>query len=130
MSVEYASRIINAVVTNKPYVFNGNTSNRAGSLITNLPKDTCVEVPCVADASGVTPMFVGDLPTQCAALIRTNVNVQELVVEGMLTGNRRRILQAAVVDPNTAAQLTLTQIRGLVDDMFKAQEKWMPVNLR
>ncbi len=125
VSVEYASRIINAVVTGVPYVFNGNLSNQGGSLITNLTRQACVEVPCVADAGGVTPMFVGDLPAQCAALIRTNINVQELVVEGLLTHNKRRVMQAAMVDPNTAAQLTMGQINKLVDEMFAAQEKWI-----
>lgn len=129
LSVEYASRIINAVVTGSSYVFNGNVINRAGALIHNLPDDCCVEVPCVADRNGVTAVSVGSLPTQCAALCRTNVNVQELMVEGLLNRDRRRITQAAMIDPNTSSQLTLKQIDGLVREMFDAQARWMPAGL-
>jgi alpha-galactosidase len=130
LSVEYASRILNAMVTNEPYVFNGNVHNRGGALISNLPGDSCVEVPCVADAGGIHPTTIGELPPQCAGMIRTNINVQDLVVRGLLEGDRRYITQAAMLDPNTASQLTLPAIASLVDRMFEAQKQWLPASLQ
>ncbi len=130
LSREYAAKIINAVVTNTPFVFNGNVHNRGGALISNLPGDSCVEVACVADAQGIRPTAVGDLPPQCAALMRTNINVQDLAVRGILEGNRNYIHQAVMLDPNTASQLTIKEIDSLVDDMFKAHEMRLPENLK
>ena len=129
LSIEYASRIINAVVTNEPYVFNGNAHNQGGPLISNLAGDSCVEVPCVADAAGVTPLFVGDIPPQVAALISTNINVQDLVVRGILENSRDYIYQAAFLDPNTTSTLTLPKIKKLVDAMFEAHAGRIPGSL-
>ncbi len=121
---EYASHIIDAVETGGPYTFGGNVLNTG--LITNLPPRACVEVNCVADRNGVTPTHVGDLPTQCAALNRTNINVQELVIEAALTGRRDHIYQAAMLDPHTAAELTIDEIVGLCDDLIEAHHGWLP----
>lgn len=129
LSVEYGSRIINACVTNQPYVFNGNVHNRSGALIRNLPGDSCVEVPCVVNAQGVQPTAIGELPPQCAALIRTNINVQDLTVRGILEGRRDAIHQAAMLDPNTAAHLPLDKIDELVDTLFEAHRDRLPENL-
>ena len=129
-SNEHASRILNAVVTGRPYVFNGNVHNAGGALISNLPGDACVEVPCVADSTGVTPTRVGDLPPACAALIRTNINVQDLAVRGILEGDRTYIRQAMLVDPATAAQLPPRRIDELCDAMFRAHARQLPRNLR
>lgn len=107
-----------------PYMINGNVLNTG--LITNLPNGCCVEVPCVVDKNGVTPTFVGDLPPQCAALNRTNINVQELVVEAVLTGKKEYIYQAAMLDPHTSAELSIKDIRSLVDDMIEAHGDWLP----
>ena len=74
---------LNAIETGQPYVFNGNVHNRHGGLISNLPGDCCVEVPCVADRAGIRPTVVGELPAQCAAMMRTNINVQDLVVRAV-----------------------------------------------
>ena len=126
LSVEYASRIINAVVTGTPFVFNGNVHNRGGALISNLPGDACVEVPCVANRAGISPTFIGDLPPQVAALIRTNINVQDLAVRGILESNKDFIYQAAMLDPNTAASLTLPQIKSVVDALFEAHGANLP----
>ena len=125
-SNEYASRILNAVVTGRPYVFNGNVHNRGGALISNLPGDCCVEVPCVADRAGIRPTAVGELPPQCAAMIRTNVNVQDLAVRGILGQDRRLIHQAAMLDPNTASQLALDRIGRVCDALFAAHAKRLP----
>ena len=99
-------------------------------MIGNLPGDSCVEVPCVADGSGIEPTAVGELPPQCAALIRPNVSVQDLAVRGIIDGDRERIRQAVMMDPNTASQVSLEQIDALVDAMFDAHAQFLPPNLR
>ena len=95
-------------------------------LVTNLPPRACVEVMCVADRSGVTPVHVGDLPPQCAALNRTSINVQELVIEAALTGRKDHIYHAAMLDPHTAAELTIDEIVSLCDDLIEAHRGWLP----
>ena len=119
-SDEYAAQIIHAHRTGEPFHFNGNVMN--DGLIDNLPY-SCVEVPCVADAAGITPEPVGALPPQLAALMRTNVNVQELTVEAALTGRREHVYHAAMLDPHTAAELSLAQIHDLVDALLEAHGK-------
>lgn len=121
---EYASYIMEAVVTNKPFKFGGNVLNRG--LIPNLPAKACVEVPCVADASGVAPTYVGELPEQLAALNRTNINVQLMTIEAALTRRRDAVYQAAMLDPHTAAELSLDDIRSLCDDLIEAHGDWLP----
>lgn len=130
VSVEYASRILNAIETDTPCVFNGNVHNRGGALISNLPGDCCVEVPCVADGLGIRPTVVGELPPQCAALMRTNVNVQDLTVRAILERKREHVYHAAMLDPNTAATLTLPEIHDLVDAMIAAHGELIPQYLR
>ncbi len=103
---------------------NGNVANTG--LITNLPNGCCVEVPILVDNTGIQPCFVGDLPPQLAAINRTNVNVQELAVEASLTGNKRLVYQAIQLDPLTGALLTLDQIHDMVDELFAAEEAWLP----
>jgi alpha-galactosidase len=105
------------------FVFNGNVMN--DGLVDNLP-DCCVEVPCIADARGITPQPVGSLPPQLAALIQTNVNVQALTVEAALTGSREHVYHAAMLDPHTAAELSLDEIRELVDLLLEAHGALMP----
>lgn len=122
-SREYASHIIEAVTIDKPYKFGGNVLNI--SCITNLPSDACVEVPCIADANGITPLHVGALPSQCAALNLTNVNVQMMTIEAAHTKKREDIYHAAMVDPHTAAELSLDEIRSLCDDLINAHGKYM-----
>ncbi len=121
VSHEFASRIIEASVTNQPYRFNGNVMNRGGALIPNLPGDCCVEVPCYTDAAGVHPTPVGPLPPACAALNRTNVNVQELAVRAFLEKDRELACQACAVDPLTAAVVPLPQIREMFDELWEAE---------
>jgi alpha-galactosidase len=121
---EYGSYIIEAMETNQPIRINGNVPN--WGLIDNLPHGCCVEVPCLVDGNGIQPTAVGVLPTQLAALNRTNVNVQELIVEAALTGDAEAIYHAVMLDPLTAAVCTLPQIRALVDELLAAQAQWLP----
>jgi alpha-galactosidase len=121
---EYGSYILEAVETNQPAHINGNVPN--SGLITNLPYGCCVEVPCLVDGNGVQGVFVGDLPTQLAALNRTNINVQELAVEAALTGDKDAVHYAIMMDPLTSAVCTLPQIHAMVDEMFEAQARWLP----
>jgi len=121
---EYASYIFEAMETGRPYTLGGNVLNK--DLITNLPHDACVEVLCVVDRNGVTPTYVGDLPPQCAALTRTNVNVQELTIEAALTRKREHIYHAALLDPHTAAELTIDEIVALCDDLIEAHGDYLP----
>ncbi|EEL50350.1 MULTISPECIES: alpha-glucosidase/alpha-galactosidase [Bacillus cereus group] len=124
-SKEYGSRIIEAIETNIPFKFNGNILN-TGRLISNLPEKACVEVTCIADRSGIAPTYVGDLPEQLAALNRTNINTQLLTIEAAITCNREYIYQAAMLDPHTAAELSLDDIVSLCDDLIEAHGEWLP----
>ncbi len=123
-SHEYASYILNAIETNQPFKFNGNVRNTG--LITNLPRDCCVEVPVVADRSGFQPIYVGALPLRLAALNNMNVNVQEMAVEAALTGNRRLVFHACAYDPLTSAVLSLPEIERMVNELFRVQKKYLP----
>ncbi len=117
-SIEYPSRIMEAMVTNVPYSFGGNVINNG--LIPNLVKDACVEVPCLADANGIQPTYVGDLPTQLAAMNMTNVNPQLLTIEAAVTKKREAVYQAAMLDPHTAAELPIDDIVAMCDEMIEA----------
>lgn len=123
-SHEYGTYIIEAMETNQPVRINGNVPNRG--LITNLPQDCCVEVACLVDSNGIQPTFVGALPPQLAALNRTNINVQELIVEAALSGDVEAVHHAVMVDPLTAAVCTLPQIRSMVGELLTAQARWLP----
>ena len=127
-SVEYGAAIVNACETGEPLRFNANVPNSAGGrkLIDNLPTDCCVEVPCVASGRGIEPQPVGSLPRQLAALMQTNVNVQGLVVEAALTGRREAVHHAAMLDPHTAAELSLDEIARLVEELLEAHGDWIP----
>jgi alpha-galactosidase len=120
-SHEYTTRIIEAVQTNVPYAFNGNVLNHG--LIANLPAGCCVEVPCLVDAYGVHPCHVADLPPQCAALNRSNINVHERGVRAVREKNREDAFHACAVDPLTAAILPLHTIRALFDELWAAEEQ-------
>jgi len=121
---EYGSYIIEAVETDRLARINGNVPN--WGLIDNLPRGCCVEVPCLVDGNGVQPTSVGPLPAQLAALNRTNVNVQALIVEAALTGDVGAVYHAVMLDPLTAAVCTLPQIRSMVSEMLEAQAQWLP----
>jgi alpha-galactosidase len=123
-SHEYASAIANSVWTGEPSVIYGNQRNNG--CITSLPDDCAAEVPCLVDDRGIQPTFVGELPPQLTALIRTNINVQELTVRALMTENRDHIYHAAMMDPHTAAELDLQQIWDLTDDLLAAHGDWLP----
>ncbi len=123
-SVEYGSLIIHSMETDTPRTVYGNVSNTG--LITNLPNGCCVEVPCLVDKNGIQPTHIGALPPQLAALMQTNINVQQLTVEAALTGRRDHIYHAAMLDPHTAAELSLDQIWALVDDLIEAHGSYLP----
>ena len=117
-SKEYASHIMEAIVTDTPYTIGGNVLNNG--LISNLPKEACVEVPCLVDARGVTPCYVGELPLQLAAMNASNIYPQLLTIEAARTGKRDLIYQAAMMDPHTGAQLSTDEIVALCDDLIAA----------
>ncbi len=117
-SREYASRIMEAVVTNVPYKIGGNVINNG--LITNLPKEACVEVPCMVDAYGVNPTFIGDLPLRLAAMNMTNIMPQLLTIEAVVTKKREAVYHAAMLDPHTAAELSIDDICKMCDEMIEA----------
>ena len=123
-SVEYGSLIIHSMVTGQPRVVYGNVMNHG--LIDNLPQDCCVEVPCLVDRQGVQPTRIGKLPPQLAALMQTNINVQALTVEALVTGNREHIYHAAMLDPHAAAELDLDQIWSMVDELLAEHAGWLP----
>ncbi len=120
-SEEYASRIMEGIVTDRPFKFGGNVINTG--LITNLPKDACVEVTCYADKNGITPTYVGDIPTQLAAMNSTNVYSQMLAIEAAATHDKNKIYHAAMMDPHTGAVLSTDEIVALCDELFEAHEK-------
>lgn len=123
-SHEYASSIMNSVWTGEPSIIYGNQRNNGS--ITSLPANCVAEVPCLVDANGIQPTLIGDLPPQLTALIRTNINVQELTVRALTTENRDHIYHAAMMDPHTAAELDLDQIWSLVDRLIAAHGDWLP----
>lgn len=123
-SVEYAARIISSIVTGTPDVIYGNVLNR--NLIGNLPENACVEVPCDVNGAGLTPRQVDDLPAHLAGLIQTNITVQQLTVDAIVTGRKEAVYHAAMLDPHTSAELNLDQIWHMVDDLLEAHEGWIP----
>lgn len=124
-SQEYASYIMEALVTNIPYKIGGNVLNK-GHLIENLPEDACVEVPCLVDNAGIHPCYVGKLPVQLAAMNMTNINVQLLTIEAAVTKKKEHIYHAAMLDPHTASELSIPDIMAMVDELIEAEKDWLP----
>ncbi len=127
-SIEFGSSIIHSMETGQPCVVYGNVPN--DGIIDNLPAGCTVEVPCLVDRNGVQPTRIGALPPQLAALMQTNINVQSLVVEAIITGKREHVYHAAMLDPHTAAELDLDQIWSMVDELMAAHGDWIPESLR
>jgi alpha-galactosidase len=123
-SHEYASSIMNSVWTGEPSVIYGNVRNNG--CITSLPDDCAAEVPCLVDENGIQPTYIGALPKQLTALIRTNINVQELTVEALMSENREHIFHAAMMDPHAAAELDLDQIWAMTEDLIAAHGNMLP----
>ena len=121
---EYASAIMDAIETDKPFRIGGNVMNTG--LIPNLPSEAVVEVPCLVDSNGIQGTYVGNLPEQCAALNRTNINTQLLTIEAVLTQKKDAIYQAAMLDPHTASELSMDQIVKMCNEMIKAHGSFLP----
>ena len=117
-SREYASHIMEAVITDTPYKIGGNVINKG--FIENLPSDACVEVPCLVDGRGVHGTYVGRLPVQCAAMNMTNINCQLLTIEAAVTNKKEHIYQAAMLDPHTAGELSIDDIVSMCDELIQA----------
>ncbi|WP_099206175.1 alpha-glucosidase/alpha-galactosidase [Scatolibacter rhodanostii] len=122
-SHEYASYIIEAIVTGNPYKIGGNVLNKG--LITNLPADACVEVPCLVDNMGVHPTHVGKLPVQLAGMNMTNINAQLMTIEAAVTKKREDIYRAAMLEPHTAAELSIDDIVSMCDELIEAHGDYM-----
>ncbi len=124
-SVEYAATIVGALVNDAPARIHGNVLNRGA--ISNLPSEAIVEVPVLVDGNGLNPAGYGTtLPTQCAALNMTNINVQLLTIEAAATRSRDRVYQAALLDPHTAGELSPDEIVAMCDELFDAHREWLP----
>jgi alpha-galactosidase len=121
---EYAAYIINAYAGGEPFKFNGNVPNTG--LIPNLPEGACVEVPVYADRRGFNPIHVGALPAQCAALNNVSVAVEEMAVDGCLSGDPTMVFRAICYDPLTAAVLSLAEIKEMVNEMFARNRDHLP----
>ena len=124
-SREYASRIMEAIVTNTPYEIGGNVLNK-NFLISNLLEEACVEVPCLVNGAGIHPCHVGALPVQCAAMNMTNINVQLLTIEAAKTKKLEHIYQAAMLDPHTGSELDIDTIKKMVDELIVAHGDYLP----
>ena len=123
-SHEYGSGIIHSMETGTPRIVYGNLPNYG--IIDNLPQGCCVEVPTLVDKNGLQPTKIGKLPPQLAAMMQTNINVQSLTVEAALTRKREHVYHAAMMDPHTAAELSLDQIWHMVDDLIEAHGDYLP----
>jgi alpha-galactosidase len=121
---EYAAYIINALMGGEPFQFNGNVANKG--LVTNLPEGCCVEVPVWASRKGLESVRVGALPDQCAMLTGLSAQIEEMAVEGALTGNPRKVFQAILHDPLTAAVLSMGEIKEMVNCMFAQNKEYLP----
>ena len=122
-SKEYASYIMESIVTNQPYKIGGNVINNGS--IENLPADACVEVPCLVDGTGVNPCRVGRLPVQLAAMNMSNINVQLLTIEAAATKKKEYIYHAAMMDPHTGAELSIDDIVKMCDELIDAHGDYM-----
>ena len=126
-SCEYGSQIIFGMETGIPQKIYGNVINHG--VVSNLPYDCCVEVPCLVDSSGIHPCYIGALPLQLSALMQTNINVQALTVEASVLESRDHVYHAALLDPHTAAELSTSDIHSMVDELLEAHREYLPPGL-
>jgi alpha-galactosidase len=115
-----------SIVTNNTYKIGGNVLNAGGS-IENLPAQACVEVPCLVDGSGIKACHVGRLPVQLAAMNMTHINVHLIAIEAAVTKKKEHVYHAAMLEPHTAAELSLDDTRSMVDELLEAHKQWLPV---
>lgn len=123
-SREFASRIMEACVTDIPYQIGGNVQN-TGYLIKNFPENACVEIPCLVNGHGIWPCYVGELPLQCAAMNMMNINMQLLTIEAAKTRKREHVYQAAMMDPHTGSELDIDTIRKMADELMEAHGDYL-----
>ena len=123
-TIEYASRIMESMVTDTPYQIGGNVINKG--LITNLPAEACVEVPCLVNKLGIQPTHIGKLPPQLAAMNMTNINAQLLTIEAAVTKKKEHIYHAAMLDPHTSSELSIDDIVKMCDELIEAEKDWLP----
>ena len=123
-SGEYASNIMEARLTGNPFKLGGNVINNG--VIENLPREACVEVPVMIDSHGINPCYVGRLPVQLAAMNMTHINVHLITIEAAVTLKKEHVYQAAMMDPHTAAELSIDDIRSMVDDLIEEHGNWLP----
>ncbi len=121
---EYASYIMEAMVTDKPYKIGGNVINNG--LIPNFPKEACVEVDCMVSKYGIQPCVQPALPPQLAAMNMTNINVQLLTIEAAVTKKKEHIYHAAMMDPHTSSELSIDDIVAMCDELIEAHAGWLP----
>ena len=114
---------MNAIMGGEPFQFNGNVTNT--NLVQNLPHDACVEVPVRASIRGLEPASVGALPAQLAAFTGLLSQIEEMAVEGILTGNQHLIYQAVALSPLSASVLSLAEIQQMVDKLFAVNEPYL-----
>ena len=127
-SYEYAADIYNALFGgNEMFEFYGNVRNFG--LIDNLPEGSCVEVPMIASKAGMRPLRVGPLPGQIALLLNNNARCEDLAVEGLIDGDRRKIYHAVLFDPLTSAVLSPGEAKSMVDEMLEANREYLPESL-
>ena len=123
-SHEYASYIMEAIVTGIPYQIGGNVLN-TGHLIEDFPQHACVEVPCLVNNTGIHPTYVGHLPPVLAAMNMTNINTQLLTIEAARTRKKEDILRAVMLDPHTAAELSIDDMKKMIDELIEAHGPYM-----
>lgn len=122
-TTEYGSRIIEGIETGVPFAFGGNVINEG--MITNLPDKACVEVKCIADGNGINKTYVGELPPQLAALNTTHINVHELTIQAFVQSKIDFVYQAALLDPHTSSELSIDEIRNMVDELIERHGSWL-----
>ncbi len=123
-SLEYGSKIINALSNGQSTIIHGNVRN--DSLIDNLPDGCCVEVPCYVDKNGIQPIKVKNLPTHLAAINSRQITVQQLAVEATLETDPEKVFQAMAMDPLTSMKCTLDEIREMTIELMTAHKKYLP----
>ncbi len=127
-TIEYASHIMEAMVTDVPYKIGGNVLNTNHALIPNLPAEACVEVACLVNKNGVQPCVQPPLPVQLAAMNMTEINVQLLTIEAAVTRKKEYIYQAAMLDPHCSSELSIDDIIAMCDELIAEHQKggWLP----
>jgi alpha-galactosidase len=113
-----------SLTTGKLTKIGGNVLNNG--IIENLPREACVEVPCMVDNYGINPCYVGKLPVQLAAMNMTHINVHLITIEAAVTQKLEHVYQAAMLEPHTAGELSIDDIVKMVDELIERHGNWLP----